>query len=350
MEKIRVLVVDDSALMRKKVRELLESDRNIEVVGIARDGEDGVLKARDLRPDVITMDINMPVMDGLSALCYVVEEEICPVIMLSSLTQEGASTTFEAMELGAFDFVPKPGGTVSLDIEYIRDDLLRKVYAAAGLETKPLEGDDVTPKITSKVPKTSPDIGFKAVCIGISTGGPKTIFDVLPKLPADINAAIFLVQHMPPGFTETFARRLNSNCAITVKESAAGDEIEPGTCYLVKGGYHLSLYKKHSGLITARLNKRPKHTFMPSVDIVMMSVLETFGPDTMGVIMTGMGSDGADAMVNVKRSGGYTIAESPESCVVHGMPKETVERGGASIVLPAGHVAAEISKRVKSGW
>lgn len=356
---IKVLVVDDSALMRKKVKEMLESDPEITVVATARDGQDGVDKARALKPDVITMDINMPVMDGLTALCIIMEENICPVLMLSSLTQEGAATTFEALELGAFDYVAKPGGTVSVNIDEVRQDLLRKVKAAVGAGLGKLRRRvpkvQVNKKIVSLVePEETNDLAtledFPAVCIGISTGGPKTIFDVLPELDKDFPAAIFMVQHMPPNFTATYAKRLNEYCKITVKEAEAGEEVKPGVCYVGKGGFHLTLYKKPSGKVIIRITKKPERNFIPSVGVMMDSVRSCFGEKTIGVLMTGMGDDGADAMVEIRRGGGYTIAESEDSCVVFGMPREAIDRGGADVVLHSRKIAVEINRLVKRGW
>lgn len=353
---IKVLIVDDSALMRKKVREMLESDPDIEVVGTARDGQDGVTKARALRPDVITMDINMPVMDGLTALCIIIEEEICPVIMLSSLTQEGAATTFEAMELGAFDYVAKPGGTVSVNIGEVMDDLIWKVKAAAETGVKKLRRKTSKPMKKKLTVETAeePELleldDYPAVCIGISTGGPKTIFDVLPELDKNFPAALFMVQHMPPTFTATYARRLNEYCKIHVKEAEAGEEIRPGVCYLGKGGFHMTLYKKPGGKVIIRLTKKPEHHFVPSVDVMMDSVRNCFGARTVGILMTGMGDDGADSMVKIRKGGGYTIAESEESCIVFGMPKEAIDRGGADVVLSSGKIAWELNRVVKKGW
>ena len=363
MKKIQVLIVDDSALMRKKIKEMLDSAFGIEVVGTARNGEDGVQKAIELKPDVVTLDVNMPVMDGLTALKIITQKNICPVIMLSSLTQEGADTTFEALEEGAFDFVAKPSGTVSRDIEIVKRELITKVKAAAGMGLTKL-----TRKITAPRPapefikaKKEPEpvhhrhdeavaADFKAVCIGISTGGPKTIFDVLPALPSDLKAAVFLVQHMPPGFTEAFARRLNESCGIYVKEAAAGDIVTPGVCYLGKAGNHMTLYKKMNGEITLRLGKTPDHAFMPSVDVMMESVSGVFGEKTLGVIMTGMGNDGAASMLRIKKAGGYTIAESEETSVVFGMPREAIENGSVDIVLPSYKIAAEIVRKIDRGW
>jgi len=354
--KIKVLVVDDSALMRKKIKQMLESDPEIEVIATARDGEDGVEKARKLKPDVITLDINMPVMDGITALKIIVEEEICPVIMLSSLTQEGAEITFEALQLGAFDYIPKPGGTISLDIERIKNDLIAKVKEAVKSSYRKLKRKisfrkrKIKVKPAVSVSRREALVDYKAVCIGISTGGPKTIFDVLPYLPADLNAAVFLVQHMPPGFTRTFAERLNKHSEITVKEADAGDIVSPGICFLGKGGYHLTLLRKLRKEIAIRLTTRPKHLFMPSVDVMMESVLSVFGSNTVGVLMTGMGDDGARAMVKIRQAGGYTIAESEETAIVFGMPKEAIRMGGADIVLPSYEIADEIIKRVNEGW
>lgn len=357
MKKVRVLIVDDSALMRKKITEMLDTAFGVEVIGTARNGEDGINKAMDLKPDVITLDVNMPVMDGLTALRIIIEREICPVVMLSSLTQEGANTTFEAMEIGAFDFVAKPSGTVSRDIEIVRRELVRKVKAAAGMGYKNLirkieiEAPAEDEMVVDEKELTPVDSsGFKAVCIGISTGGPKTIFDVIPRIPADINAAVFLVQHMPPGFTESFSQRLNSASRMYVKEAEAGDIITPGVCYVGKAGFHMTFYKKHNGVVTLRLGKTPDHAFIPSVDVMMESVSKIFGRNTLGALMTGMGSDGAASMCTIKKSGGFTIAESEETAIVYGMPREAVERGCTDMILPSDKIASEIIRRVDRGW
>ncbi|ADD69476.1 response regulator receiver modulated CheB methylesterase [Denitrovibrio acetiphilus DSM 12809] len=357
MKKVRVLIVDDSALMRKKITEMLDTAFGVEVVGTARNGEDGVNKAVELKPDVITLDVNMPVMDGITALRIIIEKDICPVIMLSSLTQEGAATTFEAMELGAFDFVAKPSGTVSRDIDIVRRELVRKVKAAAGIGlsrlTRRIEMEDLgeDEKVVDEMELAPVDsAGFKAVCMGISTGGPKTIFDVIPRIPSDINAALFLVQHMPVGFTESFSQRLNKASRIYVKEAAAGDIVTPGVCYVGKAGCHMTLYRKHNGITTLRLGQTPEHAFIPSVDIMMDSVAEVFKKHTLGVLMTGMGDDGAKSMCGIKRSGGFTIAESEETAIVYGMPREAVERGCADMVLPSNKIADEITRRISRGW
>ncbi len=349
---IKVLICDDSALMRKAIREIVESDNELFVCGVARDGEDAVQKARQLRPDVVTMDINMPGMDGITALQYIVDEKIAPVIMVSSLTEEGAMITFEAMALGAFDYVTKPGGTISKNIDIVREELISKIKAAASgrvmekLSRKPKQVQEVVDRSKSQTILRPNNMAFKAVALGISTGGPKTIFDVLPYLPADLNASVFVVQHMPPAFTSSFAKRIDNSSPMKCVEAEAGMVVEPGVIYLAKGGYHMTVYKNSLGKVFLRTSKQPQHLFMPSVDIMMNSVLDAFGTNTIGVLMTGMGDDGAEAMVSIRRAGGKTIAESEESSIVFGMPREAIERGGAEIVAPSWEIARFIINAV----
>ncbi len=356
-KRVRVLAVDDSALMRRTLRRIIEADPELELLDTARDGADAIAKARELRPDVMSMDINMPKLDGISALQILLAEEICPVVMLSSLTQKGATTTFEALELGAFDYVAKPDGTVS-DLGVVAKELCLKLKAAAKSGTlRRLRGHHrhgqartraqapARPE-ASRSTKTIAHGTFKAVAIGISTGGPSTIQEVLPKIPADRNAAVFLVQHMPASFTATFARRLDESCSLTVVETSAGMEVEPGYCYVSRGGLHLVLYRNGVGKVMIRTPSTPETLFRPSVNVMMESVLNTYGRDTIGVLMTGIGDDGADQMVQIKQKGGYTIAESEESAVVFGMPREAIERGGACEIRPSWEVAEAILKRL----
>ncbi len=353
MKKIGVLICDDSALMRMTLKKLIESDRHLFVIGTARDGEDAVEKARNLKPDVITMDINMPGLDGLSALQIIVHEKIAPVIMVSSLTQEGAVTTFEALELGAFDYVGKPGGTVSSDMSSVAEELIEKIKAAARYDPKAkLEREIRAPKkrVSRKKNISASQVSgvsttdFKAIAIGISTGGPKTIFEVLPYLPGDLNAAVFLVQHMPPNFTGSFAERIDKSTPLKCVEAQAGMTVEPGHIYLGKGGHHLTLLKTSNGRIIIRTPTRPKSLFMPSADVMMKAVAKVFGSNTIGVIMTGMGKDGAEGMEEIYRAGGVTVAESEESAIVYGMPREVVERGIAKIVAPSWEIADTLTK------
>jgi two-component system chemotaxis response regulator CheB len=357
MGKIKVLICDDSALMRTSLKKIVESAPDLFVVGAARDGVDAVTKARELRPDVITMDINMPGMDGITALQVIMAENIAPVLMVSSLTQEGAQVTFEALALGAFDCVPKPGGTVSAQMGSVAGEIIKKLKAAAKAGTlaklsrgkSPAgDGGQAAPRALLKKKKNTASVhGFKAIAMGISTGGPKTLFEVLPFLPGDLNASVFLVQHMPPTFTCSFAQRIDAHCPMKCVEASVGMSVEPGTIYLGKGGTHLMVHKKADGAMILRTPNRPEHSFIPSVDIMMSSVLEIFGSDTVGVLMTGMGDDGADSMVKIRQAGGVTIAESEESAIVFGMPREAIERGGAQIVSPSWEMANQIIKAVK---
>jgi len=350
--KIRVLIVDDSALMRKMIRDILKSDPQIEVIATARDGEDGLIKARELQPDVVTLDINMPGMDGLTVLQHILNESICPVVMVSSLTQEGALTTLEALELGAFDYVPKPGGTVSLNLKSVSQEIIDKVKAASKsniYEKIKKRVSKVRQKTTEKfVSHITEDTDIKnAVAIGVSTGGPGTLQEIIPFLPEDLEAAVFIVQHMPANFTASFAKRLNSMAKFLFKEAEGGDTVYNTHGYLGKGGYHL-LLRNRLNKISIRLSTNPEHLFVPSVDIMMESVLSIFGKNTVGVLLTGMGDDGAEAMVKIRNAGGITIAESEETAIVFGMPMEAIKRGGADVIAPSYKIADEIVKAVKS--
>jgi two-component system chemotaxis response regulator CheB len=342
--------------MRRTLRQIIEQDPELELLDMARDGLDGLAKARELRPDVISMDINMPQMDGITALQHIMAENICPVVMVSSLTQKGAVTTFEALELGAFDFVGKPDGTVSADMSSVARELVSKLKLAArtgsmkrlaGSTQRRKERRSAVPAASPRPPRTlSNAFGYKAVALGISTGGPSTLMEVLPLLPKDLPAAVFLVQHMPASFITSFAARLQKNCALRIVEAQGGMTVEPATCYVAQGDRQLILMQKLSGEVIIRTPSSPQTLFMPSVGIMMESVLGVYGRHTIGVLMTGIGDDGADAMVKVKTAGGHTIAESEETAVVFGMPREAAERGGASVVLPSYAIAHEIIKAI----
>ena len=347
MKTIKVLVVDDSAMMRRVIKEILQTDNEIEVIGVARDGEDALKKDVELHPDVITMDINMPVMDGLTAMLRIFEHHPeVQVIMLSSLTQNGALTTFEALELGAFDYVGKPSGTVSRDLHVVGKELIAKIKAAA------LSKKRRRPKLSKPFPVKKSDITDfknvnKVVVIGVSTGGPGTLMDILPELPADLDAGIIVVQHMPPLFTASFAKRLNDNCQIPFKEAAAGDRVIQGQGMVAPGGVHLVVKKNNAGECMVRLTHLPEgKLFTPSVDVAMCSIVEIFGRRTIGVLLTGMGSDGADGMVAIRQAGGMTIAEDESTAVVFGMPRAAIERGGAAVIAPSYTIATEIIKAV----
>jgi two-component system chemotaxis response regulator CheB len=277
VKKIRVLVADDSALMRQTLKRIIAASDDLDLVGMARDGEDAVAKARELRPDVISMDINMPKLDGITALQIVLEEKICPVVMVSSLTQRGATTTFECLELGAFDFVGKPDGTVSSNMGVVAEELISKLKAAAarGVIGKSQRGRERPAPYKPPGPIGAQNGARNmAVAIGISTGGPATLQDVLPLIPADFPASLFLVQHMPPTFMASFAKRLNDSCALRVVEACSGMKVEPGVCYVAPGGMHLCLHRKLTGEVVIRTPTTPSTLFTPSVNVMMESVLK----------------------------------------------------------------------------
>ena len=344
------MVADDSALMRQTLKRIITASDDFDLVGLARDGEDAVAKARELRPDVVSMDINMPKLDGVTALQLILEEKICPVVMVSSLTQKGTTTTFECLELGAFDFVAKPDGTVSSNMGAVADELMSKLKAAAvrGVISKDRRSREVRAPYKPSLPATFPNSNrTMAIAIGISTGGPATLQDVLPHIPGDVPASVFLVQHMPPAFIASFAKRLDDNCPLKVVEACSGMVVEPGVCYVGAGGMHLCPHRRLTGDVVIRTPTTPVTLFMPSVSVMMESVLKVYGADTVGVLMTGIGDDGADQMVAIKQAGGHTIAESEQTAVVFGMPREAIERGGACVVAPSHQVAGEILRAVR---
>jgi len=358
---IKVLVVDDSAFMRRQLTAILEADPKITVVGTARNGEEALAKLKELEPDVITLDINMPVMDGLTALTYLMLERPTPTVVISSLTHEGALATFEALELGAVDFVAKSSGTVSLDIRSVADEIVAKVRSAARarLRRKPARALASQPRpaaARSERPK-APKAGRPAsadgldpiVAIGVSTGGPRTLLDILPSLPDDLPAPVVIVQHMPPAFTKSFAEHLDAACQIPVKEAEQGEKLLPGRGYVAPGGLHLTTVRSAFGAgAAARLQNRTDNAmFCPSVGVLFDSVAKLYGPRAVGVLLTGMGDDGADGLVAIRRAGGITIAESEATAVIFGMPREAIERGGAEIVAPSTDIASQIQAALR---
>ncbi|MBF7084207.1 chemotaxis response regulator protein-glutamate methylesterase [Desulfallas sp. Bu1-1] len=356
MEKIGVLVVDDSALMRKYIKQIINEEPDMTVLDTARDGEEAVDKAISLKPQVITMDINMPRMDGITALQYIMAQAPCPVVMLSSLTQKGALATFEALELGAVDFISKPDGTVSQEIFKIKEEIKAKVRAAAN-SRRPAKFRPEQKKIREKKQAPIKTVTAPAnvniervVIIGVSTGGPKTLMDILPLLSPDLPAPVVVVQHMPAGFTAPFAQRLNQHCRLRVKEAANGDVLEQGVIYVARGGYHLKAsHNQVDKGVKLFISREPKDTlFMPSVHVTMESFYKALGPERLvGVLLTGLGDDGADMMVRIRRGGGVTIAESEETAVVWGMPREAYLRGGVQHLVPSYQVAERIMEALK---
>ncbi len=328
MKKIRVLVVDDSALMRKMIPQMLNTDPEIEVIGTAMDGVFALKKISDLKPDVITLDVSMPRMDGIEALRHIVEDFGIPTVIVSSLTKKDAELTLKALEIGAFDFVTKPQDAISVHIKEIGDELLNKVRSAhenpvARLKIKKIKPVSVCKGKRHSLDRNSAD---KVVAIGISTGGPNALSYLLPQIPKDFPASLLIVQHMPAGFTEMFAMRLNSSCEIEVKEAKDGDIVLPGRALIAPGDKHLKVKRLPLGTIAVLSNSPPVKGHRPSADVLFRSVASEYGSRAVGVIMTGMGDDGTDGIGEVMKMGGLTIAQDEESCVVFGMPKVAIEK------------------------
>lgn len=363
---ISVLVADDSALMRRELKKIIEQSPGINVLACVRNGEEAVSKAKELNPDVVLLDINMPVMDGLTALQHIMLESPRPCVMVSSLTQDGALTSYEALELGAVDFVGKPSGTVSRDIARVGEEIVHKIRAAAGSTRRNLRLRRRSPAVIRAAVASIESLADRShedetpihrrsrqriIVIGQSTGGPNAIMQVLPELPADLGVPVIIVQHMPGTFTNSFAKRLDDCSALKFKEAATGDLLLPNHGFLAVGDMHLVLAPRHNlqSPPTLRVTATPAKTLhAPSVDITMESVVNAYGAGVIGVLLTGMGDDGARGMVRIRSAGGRTIAESEETAVVFGMPREAIRMGGAEFVLPAHEIGRKIVELVRS--
>ncbi len=334
-EKTRVLVVDDSALMRKLIPLILKGDADIEVVGTAMDGDFALRKISDLRPDVITLDVDMPRMDGLTTLRSIVRNFGIPVILVSSLTKERAEITLRGLEMGAFDFIPKPEGAISERIKDISKELIEKVRAArhAVMTRTKKPSRPAISRYTRIAPFPYYSRAEGVVAIGISTGGPQALAEMLPQIPADFPYCILIVQHMPEGFTELFAKRLNDICSIRVKEAEEGDFVQSATALLAPGGRHMKVRKTLLGAMAAISKSDEVSGHRPSVTVLFNSVAEAFGRNAIGVIMTGMGDDGVEGLGRIKEQGGITIAQDETTSVIYGMPKVAFEKGHAGMVL-----------------
>ncbi|MCC6544083.1 MAG: chemotaxis response regulator protein-glutamate methylesterase [Nitrospirae bacterium] len=343
---VKVLVVDDSAFMRKAISGMLNSDPDIRVIGEAVDGEDAVLKVKSLVPDVVTMDIEMPKLNGLDALRHLMKNMPVPVIMVSSLTEQGAKQTMMALEIGAVDYVPKHLSGNIININNIKADICSKVklVGRSGYKMK---------KLADTWPATvlTPDCGlrkhvnrFKVVIIGSSTGGPKSLHDVIPRLPKNFPAGVLIVQHMLPLFTAQFAERMGELSQMEVKEAQDNDIIRPGLALIAKGGAHLIVERGRTGEVHVKLKNEPKTVHMPSVDIAMESVARTFAEHALGVIMTGMGQDGCEGLKMIKQMKGMAMAQDEETSVIFGMPKAAIDSGVVDKIVPLESIADEIIK------
>lgn len=350
MIEIKVMVVDDSPFMRRVISDIINSQPDMKVVATARNGQEALLIWKTAVPDVITMDVEMPVMDGLQALERIMSEAPLPVIMLSSVTQSGADATVRALHLGAVDFITKPSNSLSLDINEVARDIVNKIRIAVIARDKlrrplikTLKRPIPTPTVVTVGGQKSPD---KMVLIGTSTGGPKALHEVIPKLPGDLPAAVLVVQHMPPGFTRSLADRINGMSALTVKEAEDGEPVCSGHVYIAPGDYHLKVRRLGEGFsrrLLINLTKDPLVSgHRPSVDAMIESVVHEYWSKVLAVIMTGMGQDGTRGTAGVKSKGGKVIAEDSSTCIVFGMPKSVIEAGYADRIIPLPQIARGI--------
>ncbi|MED3573396.1 chemotaxis response regulator protein-glutamate methylesterase [Cytobacillus praedii] len=365
MSKVNVLVVDDSAFMRKLISDFLSEDPRIQVVGSARNGKDGIEKLKELKPDVITMDVEMPVLDGIEALKIIMKECPVPVIMLSSTTKAGAENTISAMQSGAIDFIAKPSGAISLDLHKIKEELVRKVLSVSKVNRKQLikissdkylsttqveSYSKIEPKEEYRVNKSvakGPTLSKKIICIGTSTGGPRALQNVLTRLPASLDSAVLIVQHMPAGFTKSLAARLDTLCAISVKEACDGDVVQKGTAYIAPGGYHMRAKQEGSNLVICLDQSEARNGHRPAVDVLFESISEINQYSKVAVIMTGMGSDGSKGLVALKNNASVkAIAESQETSIVFGMPKAAIATNLVDEIQDVENIAQTILKYV----
>lgn len=344
--------------MRKALTMMLESDPGIKVVGSARNGEEGIAKVRQLKPDLVTMDVEMPQMDGLTALRRIMASDPVPVMMVSSITTDGARATLDALELGAVDFIPKQMSYVSLDIVKIKDELIAKIrdivsrkhILMARFRTRRSFRDAREGLTTLRTPliqpgHTAPPKRHKKIdiiALGSSTGGPPALQTLISALPRNLPVGMVIAQHMPPMFTKSLAERLDSLSSVTVREAADGDPIEAGTVLIAPGGKHLTV-KRYGGRARAVVSTEPSDTlYKPCVDVMLNSVAAAYGANIMTVILTGMGSNGLEGSRKVKSGGGIVIAQDEESCVVYGMPRAVAEARLTDHVAPIDGIAAEI--------
>jgi two-component system, chemotaxis family, protein-glutamate methylesterase/glutaminase len=333
-QRIRVLVVDDSALMRKLIPLVLERDPDIEVVGTAMDGAFALKKIEELHPDVVTLDLEMPRMDGIETLRLIMRSAPLPVIVFSSHSKEGAYSTFKALALGAIDFVAKPQDAPSGNLTTVAIELIQKIKVAkraAGSKTRAkIVLDSALPKKSLR-PVMPPS---RVIAIGISTGGPNALQFVLSQLPRDFPATILIVQHMPEGFTEMFARRLDECCEIDVAEAKSGDLLIAGRALVCPGNRHMMIRRMPRGDMAVLSDSVPVNGHRPSVDVLFHSVAQEFGPQAVGILMTGMGEDGAEGLGAMKAAGAITLAQSEDSCIVGGMPRAAIQKGYVSKIVP----------------
>lgn len=342
-QKTTVLIVDDSALVRQLLVDMISQDDELEVAGVARDGVEAIKLTVELDPDVVTMDIHMPEMDGLSALEYIMKKSPRPVVMLSALVKKGAAPTLRALELGAVDFIAKPT-QFPTSVNEVREDVLSKIKAAAHSRAKEIWEQSRKSKPPKKVKMKRTPVGAgRLVVMGASAGGPRALAEIVPALPEEMPASLLIVQHMPEPFTGSFAERLNSKANIEVREAEQGDELEPGLGFVVPGGQDLVFEKIGGDKVRVKLLPTvARHGASPVIDVTMESAAQVFGERTIGVLLSGMGSDGAMGLGMIRDAGGETIAQNEETCLVFGMPKAAIERKLVSEVLPLDKIAEAV--------
>lgn len=338
---IKLLIVDDSALMRRQLSSVFEEQGDFEI-RLAFNGKEAVEENTRFQPDVVTLDINMPEMDGLTALSLIMAERPVPVVMVSSLTEKGALATFEALALGAVDYIAKPDGTISLSMDNVKKELVSKIRMAAKSHVKSARVIPViSPPVQNIIRRGVHSDGI--VLIGVSTGGPRTLEEILPLFPANFPYPILVAQHMPASFTLQFAARMNQLCALQVVEVSSPRPIEAGFVYIGKGGADLVIVKRSEKLTVISKPENKGFLWHPSVELLGRSALEHYeASKIIGVILTGMGNDGSDSFTKIKKQGGRTIAESEASCVVFGMPAELIAKNGATTILAADKVTERI--------
>lgn len=345
---VKVLVVDDSALVRSLLSEIIRSDPGLQLVGAAPDAYVARDMVKQFSPDVITLDIEMPRMDGLSFLEKLMAARPTPVLMISTLTEAGAEATLQALELGAVDFIPKPKLSIAAGIEAYRELILEKLHQVARVRVSGsrratsqavVGGEKLTPRRLSGTEKI--------IAIGASTGGTEAIKEVLMQLPANV-PGIVITQHMPPGFTRSFAQRLDRLTRLHVVEAAGGERILPGHAYLAPGNFHLIVERSGADYVVKLSDAEPVHRHRPAVDVMMKSVAQAGGKNVLGVLLTGMGKDGALGMADIRAQGGYTLAQDEASCVVYGMPREAVAIGAVDAIVPLESMGAVLLEKLKS--
>jgi two-component system chemotaxis response regulator CheB len=343
--KIRVLVVDDSALMRKLIPQALLHDPSIEVVGTAMDGELGLKKIAELHPHVVTLDLDMPRMDGIEMLREITRKHRVPVIVVSSQTDRGAALSLKALALGAFDLVAKPQDAAAGRIDQIAAELAIKIKVAASSGAPKMIITVPTPKRKEPRRNSLPHWPTRICAIGVSTGGPNALQYLFSQLPEDFPGCLLVVQHMPEGFTEMFAQRLNESSAIEVKEAQSGDLLLAGRALVCPGNRHMKVRRMEHGNVAILVDAPRVNGHRPSVDVLFQSVAHEFKNNALAILMTGMGDDGAAGMGAVQSAGGITVAQSPETCVVDSMPRSAIERGFASRVVSLSNLSSVLQSK-----